>query len=105
MVGELEDLLAATEAEDGRHADGVDEVCGDAGVVLVAIPKYTKGALALAAKKRDGQPLTSKVEALETLRENSGYLLAPPGRMDHSSRPIRIMTAIKATARRFKRQV
>jgi 5'-nucleotidase / UDP-sugar diphosphatase len=56
-----------------------------AAVVLVAIPKYTKGALALAAKKRDGQPLTSKVEALETPIDNSGYLLAPPGKVDHSS--------------------
>jgi len=56
-----------------------------AGVVLVAIPKYTKGKLALAAKKKDGQPLTSQVEALETPAENSGYLLAPPGRVDHSS--------------------
>jgi 5'-nucleotidase len=56
-----------------------------AGVVLVAIPKYTKGKLALAAKKRDGQPLTSQVDALETPGENSGYLLAPPGKVDHSS--------------------
>ena len=43
------------------------------------------GALALAAKKKDGQPLTSKVDALETPKENSGYLLAPPGKVDHSS--------------------
>jgi 5'-nucleotidase len=55
------------------------------GVILVAIPKYTKGMLPLAAKKKDGQPLTSKVEALEAPRENSGYLLAPPGKVDHSS--------------------
>jgi len=56
-----------------------------AGVVLVAIPKYTKGKLQLDAKKKDGQPLTSKVEALDTPKENSGYLLAPPGKLDHSS--------------------
>jgi len=56
-----------------------------AGIVLVAIPKYTKGKLPLSAKKRDGQPLTSKVEALDTPKENSGYLLAPPGRVDRSS--------------------
>jgi 5'-nucleotidase/UDP-sugar diphosphatase len=55
------------------------------GVILVAIPKYTKGKLALAAKKKDGQPLTSKVEALDAPRENSGYLLAPPGKVDQSS--------------------
>jgi 5'-nucleotidase len=48
----------------------------------VAIPKYTKGKLALAAKKRNGQPLTSRVDAVETPKENSGYLLAPPGEMD-----------------------
>jgi 5'-nucleotidase len=56
-----------------------------AGVVLVAIPKYTKGKLALAAKKKDGQPLTSRVDALDAPRENLGYLLAPPGRVDRSS--------------------
>jgi 5'-nucleotidase len=55
------------------------------GVILVAIPKYTKGKLALAAKKKDGQPLTSKVDALDAPRENSGYLLAPPGTVDKSS--------------------
>ena len=56
-----------------------------AGVVLVAIPKYTKGALALVAKNREGRQLASKVEALDAPRENSGYLLAPPGKVDHSS--------------------
>ena len=55
------------------------------GVILVAIPKYTKGKLALAAKQKDGQPLTSKVEALDAPRENSGYLLPPPGKVDGSS--------------------
>jgi len=55
------------------------------GVILVAIPKYTKGKLALAAKKKDGQPLTSKVDALVAPQENSGFLLAPPGTMDQSS--------------------
>jgi 5'-nucleotidase len=55
------------------------------GLVLVAIPKYTKGKLALAAKNKAGQPLASKVEALDAPRENSGYLLAPPGTMDRSS--------------------
>jgi 5'-nucleotidase len=54
-------------------------------VILVAIPKYTKGALTLAAKKKDGQPLASKVDALEAPRENSGYLLAPPATVDRNS--------------------
>jgi len=55
------------------------------GVILVAIPKYTKGKLQLSAKRKDGQPLTSKVEALDAPRENSGYLLAPPGKVDPAS--------------------
>ncbi len=33
--------------------------------IIVAIPKYTKGKLALVPKNKDGKPLTSKVEALE----------------------------------------
>jgi 5'-nucleotidase / UDP-sugar diphosphatase len=55
------------------------------GVILVAIPKYTKGKLPLVAKNKSGQPLTSRVEALDAPRENSGYLLAPPGKVDQSS--------------------
>jgi 5'-nucleotidase len=55
------------------------------GVILVAIPKYTKGKLPLVAKNREGRQLASKVEALDAPRENSGYLLAPPGQVDHSS--------------------
>jgi 5'-nucleotidase len=56
-----------------------------AGVVLVAIPKYTKGKLALVAKNKEGRQLASRVEALEAPHENSGYLLPPPGKVDHSS--------------------
>ena len=55
------------------------------GVILVVIPKYTKGKLALVAKRKDGQPLASKVDALDAPRENSGYLLAPPGEVDQTS--------------------
>jgi 5'-nucleotidase len=55
------------------------------GVILVAIPKYTKGKLALVAKNKEGLQLASKVEALDAPRENSGYLLAPPGKVDQSS--------------------
>jgi 5'-nucleotidase len=55
------------------------------GVILVAIPKYTKGKLALVAKNKDGRQLASKAEALEAPRENSGYLLAPPGTVDKDS--------------------
>jgi 5'-nucleotidase / UDP-sugar diphosphatase len=55
------------------------------GPIIVAISKYTKGALAPVPRKRDGTPLTSKVDALDTPRENSGYLLPPPGTTDVSS--------------------
>jgi len=55
------------------------------GQILVAIPKYTKGKLALVAKNSEGQPLKSKVEALDEPRDNSGYLLPPPGTVDKES--------------------
>jgi len=55
------------------------------GVILVSIPKYTKGMLPLVAKNKDGQPLVSRVEALDAPHDNSGYLLAPPGTMDKAS--------------------
>jgi 5'-nucleotidase len=55
------------------------------GPIIVAIPKYTKGKLALVPKTREGKPLTSKVDALEMPPENAGYLLPPPGTTDASS--------------------
>jgi 5'-nucleotidase len=55
------------------------------GIILVAIPKYTKGKLPLIAKNKEGQHLKSRIEALEAPRENSGYLLAPPGKVDKGS--------------------
>jgi 5'-nucleotidase/UDP-sugar diphosphatase len=55
------------------------------GLIIVAIPKYTKGKLALVAKNKKGQPLKSKVEALGDLPDNSGYLLPPPGMLDKRS--------------------
>jgi 5'-nucleotidase len=55
------------------------------GVILVAIPKYSKGKLALVAKNKEGRQLASRVEALDAPRENSGYLLAPPGKVDPGS--------------------
>jgi 5'-nucleotidase/UDP-sugar diphosphatase len=55
------------------------------GPIIVAIPKYTKGKLALVPKKMDGTPLKSKVDALEMPRENTGYLLPPPGTTDPAS--------------------
>ena len=55
------------------------------GLIIVAIPRYTKGKLALVPKKKDGTPLTSKVDALELPRDNPGYLLPPPGTTDLES--------------------
>ena len=55
------------------------------GIILVAIPKYTKGTLALVAKNKEGQPLKSRVEALGDLRTDTPYLLPPPGTVDKAS--------------------
>jgi 5'-nucleotidase len=54
-------------------------------MILVAIPKYTKGKLTLVAKNKDGQPLTSKVEALNDPRSDTPELLPPSGTMDQNS--------------------
>jgi 5'-nucleotidase len=55
------------------------------GVIIVAIPKYTKGALALVPKNKEGQPLKSRVEALDDPRIDTPYLLPPPGTTDKGS--------------------
>jgi 5'-nucleotidase len=55
------------------------------GIILVAIPKYTKGKLALVPKNKSGQPLTSRVEALDDRRGDTPYLLPPPGTVDKGS--------------------
>jgi len=54
-------------------------------MIAVAIPKYTKGRLPLVAKNKAGQPLTSKVEALDDPRSDTPDLLPPSGTMDKSS--------------------
>jgi len=55
------------------------------GTILVAIPKYTKGKLPLVAKNKDGQPLKSRVEALDDPRNDTPDLLPPGGTMDKDS--------------------
>ena len=55
------------------------------GQILVAIPKYTKGKLPLVAKNKAGQPLKSKVEALDDLRDDTPDLLPPEGAVDKDS--------------------
>jgi 5'-nucleotidase len=55
------------------------------GVILVAIPTYTKGLLPLVAKNKEGQLLTSRVEALDDPRRSTAHLMAPPGTVDKGS--------------------
>jgi 5'-nucleotidase len=54
-------------------------------LILVAIPKYTKGKLPLVAKNKEGHPLKSKVEALDDPRSDTPDLLPPTGAMDQTS--------------------
>ncbi len=62
--------------------------------IVVAIPQYSKGKLTLVAKNREGQPLKSRVEALEDPRTDTPDLLPPPGTLDRSS----VATAAGQTA-------
>ena len=55
------------------------------GMIVVAIPKYTKGKLALLPKNKDGHPFTSRLEALDDPRDDTPDLLPPPGTVDKSS--------------------
>ncbi len=55
------------------------------GAIALGIPKYTKGRLAFVPKNKDGQPLTSRVEALEAPRRDTPYLLPPRGTTDKDS--------------------
>ena len=56
------------------------------GLIIMAIPKYTKGKLALVPKNKAGQPLKNRVEALDAPRDyNTPYLLPPQGALDHGS--------------------
>ena len=55
------------------------------GIILAGIPKYTKGKLTLVPKNKEGQPLGSRVEALELPRVGTPDLLPPTGTMDRSS--------------------
>ncbi len=52
------------------------------GLILMSIPKYTKGKLALVPKNKEGQPLKSRVEALDDPRDSTPDLLPPAGTMD-----------------------
>ncbi len=49
------------------------------GMIIAAIPKYSKGQLSLIPKNAKGEPLKTKVEALEMPKDNAAELLAPNG--------------------------
>lgn len=53
--------------------------------ILVAIPKYTKGKLTLVPKNKEGQPLKSRVEALNDPRDDTPDLLPPKSTVDRAS--------------------
>jgi 5'-nucleotidase/UDP-sugar diphosphatase len=55
------------------------------GMIILAIPKYTKGKLSLVPKNKNGEPLKSKTEALDTPRVSTPDLLPPPGTVDRGS--------------------
>jgi 5'-nucleotidase len=56
------------------------------GLIVVAIPKYSKGLLALVPKNKEGKPLGSKVEALDAPGgAQTPYLLPPEGTVDKGS--------------------
>ena len=49
------------------------------GMIIAAIPKYSKGQLVLVPKNAKGEPLKTTVEALEMPKNNAAELLAPNG--------------------------
>ncbi len=55
------------------------------GLILVAIPKYSKGKLSLVPKNKDGQALTSRIEALDDPRSSTAQMMAPQGQVDQGS--------------------
>jgi 5'-nucleotidase / UDP-sugar diphosphatase len=55
------------------------------GKVITAIPKYSKGALAIVAKNKNGQPLKSSTDAIADPRRDTPDLLPPPATTDRDS--------------------
>ena len=55
------------------------------GMIILAIPKYTKGKLSLVPKNKEGQPLKSKTEALDSPPASTPDLLPPMGTVDKGS--------------------
>ena len=69
----------------------------------MAIPKYTKGKLALVPKNKEGQPLESKVEALDDPRSGTPDLLPPPGTTDRPASPLGRKKALSGRSRNGRR--
>jgi 5'-nucleotidase len=85
---ELGDLDRGYHAIDMSGADGrlYSLTCPFyVGLVLVAIPKYSKGKLSLVPKNKDGQPLKSRIEALDDPRSSTAQMMGPQGKMDQAS--------------------
>jgi 5'-nucleotidase len=55
------------------------------GMIMLAIPGYTKGKLSLVPKNKAGQPLRSKTEALDIPRGSTPDLLPPKATVDTDS--------------------
>jgi 5'-nucleotidase/UDP-sugar diphosphatase len=56
------------------------------GVIIVAIPKYTKGKLVVVPKNKEGQLLKSRIEAIVDIPlRSTAQLMAPQGTVDKSS--------------------
>ena len=55
------------------------------GKIVVAIPTFTQGKLALVPKNKESQPLKEKTELLNDPRGDTPDLLPPPGTVDKSS--------------------
>jgi 5'-nucleotidase len=91
------DVVTAIELGDLDHGYRAIDIMGNderlyslscslyVGVILTAIPKYTKGKLSLVPKNKEGQPLKSKVEALELPRSATPDFLSPAGTFDPAS--------------------
>jgi len=91
------DVVSAIEIGDLDHGYRAIEITGQDerlysltcpvffGKIVVAIPTYTKGKLALVPKNKEGQPLKEKTELLDDPRGDTPDLLPPPGTVDKSS--------------------
>jgi len=85
------DVITAIELGDYSHGYKLIDISGKdeklysvttpiyLGMIIAAIPKYTKDQLPVVAKNAKGEPLKSKVEGLEMPKENLAEMLAPSG--------------------------